>query len=158
MDIKIRKARANDWQVIRQLNKELIIEERTKGHDDELNVDWPQSMAAEKYYRKAVSSRKYLALIAEDNSSNILGYIIGCSENKFSYRRGVTGELCDMYIAEAARRKGVGRELVVRLRYWLKQKGVERIYVSAYSKNLPAIGFYQAVGFDAWSQGLEMKV
>lgn len=96
--------------------------------------------------------------MACDTSGDIVGYVIGSSENKFSYRTVKTGELNDMCVAPETRRSGIGRKLVGALRAWMKGKGIDRIYVSVFTRNSRAFAFYKAMGFREWDMGLEMRI
>ena len=52
-----------------------------------------------------------------------------------------------MYVAEAHRGGGLGRDLVGRFRAWARNRGAGQISVTAYAANGRAIRFYERVGF-----------
>jgi ribosomal protein S18 acetylase RimI-like enzyme len=157
MDFKIRQADLNDFLIIQDLNHKLFVEEKNSGHDDQLLADWPYSKIGEVYYKKALTDPEYQTLIAY-NDDLILGYVIGTSANKYSYRKVRTGELDNIYIIPDFRRSGVGQALVDHLLVWLKTKGVKRVMVCAYAKNESAISFYDTVGFSLDSVNLETEI
>lgn len=152
----IRRATLADFETILRLNHALF--ESDYAHDDALNLNWPMSEEAAEYYRTKLSKPENVAFVAEDSKKNILGYVIGSSTNKFRYRSVKTGELENMYVVFEARRKGVGKALIEALKHWMKEKGVDRVYVSTYGKNENAIHFYQACGFDLWEIGMELPL
>lgn len=156
MNFTIRRATLVDFETILRLNHALF--EADHAHDEALNLNWPLSNEAAEYYRTKLSKPENVAFVAEDSKKNILGYVIGSSTNKFRYRSVKTGELENMYVVSEARRKGVGKALIEALKHWLKETGVDRVYVSAYGKNEHAIHFYDAMGFTLWEVGMEMKV
>lgn len=156
MGFSIRQATEKDFSLIQAMNTALFVSDAP--HDDALNVDWPQSTEGIAYYRQKLTEPSSVVFIAEDISGRPVGYIIGCSVNKFRYRKVKTGELENMYVAPQWRRQGVGKALIDRLQGWMKTRGIDRMYVSAYAKNEDAIHFYDRCGFDLWEIGLEMKL
>lgn len=155
MYFTIRKANLNDLETVRELNLQLYHHDFE--FDKELNLKHPNTPAGTEYYRSRISNPKYATFVAETDDK-VIGYIIGKSENKYRYRKGITGELENMFVLLEYRTQGVGTKLVTELVSWMKSKKVDRIYVSAYIKNKNAVSFYQTVGFKQWEMGLEMKI
>jgi len=153
----IRRATLNDFYIIRDLNEQLFLTEHNSGHDDARLLSWPRSKKGEEYYRKALTDPKKSVFLAKIVGKAI-GYLIASSYKKHSYRSVYTGELENMFIVPARRRTGVGLALVGAMKQWLRDLGVVRVYVSAFAKNERAIHFYEAMGFDLWEVGLEMKL
>lgn len=158
MKYTIRKAAPDDAATIQKLNHALFVEEYDRGHDDVLDTNWPLGDEAFSYYKDTVTKDTYITFIAEDDDSQPVGYVVGSKENKFRYRKIHVGELENMIVSGKARRKGVGRMLVDRLRQEFKKLGIDRMYVSAYARNAHAIAFYRSCGFDDFGTELEMKV
>lgn len=156
MEFTIRQATEKDFSVIQRLNAASFVNDAA--NDDVLDTEWPYSQQGVGYYKESLVDTKKCVFIAEDTDKNSLGYIMGSSVNKFRYRNVRTGELENMFVVSNWRRRGVGKALVGELRRWMKAKGVDRMYVSAYAKNEDAIRFYDSCGFDLWEVGLEMKV
>lgn len=156
MNITIRKATEKDFATIQKLNSDLFVSD--SANDDALNLNWPTSKGGVAYYFQKLRKPNYVALLAEDENHKILGYAIGNSKNKFSYRTVKTGELENMFVVSEARRMGIGGKLIAELARRMKKKGVDRLYVSAFIKNTGGISFYQSVGFAPWELGLEMKL
>ena len=155
-DVVIRKATLKDFTAIQKLNHLSFLDAASRGDDDVLDLRWPFSKVGEAYYTKALTDAGWVAFVACDTKGDVVGYVIGSSENKFSYRTVVTGELNDMFVVPEERRKGIANRLAQVLKTWMKEKGVDRIYVSVFAKNKRALAFYEAVGFSAWEMGLEM--
>jgi len=60
----------------------------------------------------------------------------------------------DLYVRPAARRRGIGRALLVHLAAIAKQRGCGRLEWSVLDWNEPAIGFYRRIGacaLDEWT-------
>lgn len=138
------------------LNAALFAEDQA--NDVTLDTHWPMSVEGVEYYMKSLMDPEKLVLISEDDQRKPLGYIIATSVNKWRYRKVKTGELENMYVVPNARRQGVGGALINEVKLWLKTKGVDRMYVSAYSNNIQAIDFYQANGFSSTETGLEVTL
>ena len=158
MQFTIRQAVVADFKTLQSLNHLLFRAEYENGHDGALLVDWPLSDAGALYLKKSLSDPTKIVLLAEDEHKSPVGYIIGSSINKFTYRTVVTGELENMFILPSARKQGIGKALVEQLKIWMKEKGVDRMYVQAYGKNENAIHFYDKCGFSLIDIGMEMKL
>ena len=65
-------------------------------------------------------------------------------------------ELESMYVREAYRGQGVGQQLVQKFLEWARERGVERVSVTAYVANERAVAFYEKLGFTAKSLTLEL--
>lgn len=154
MEFTIRQATEKDFSLIQALNAALFAEDQA--NDVMLDTHWPVSAEGVEYYMKSLMDPEKLVLIAEDTEKKPLGYIIASSVNKWRYRKVKTGELENMYIVPKARRQGVGRALITEVKSWLKTKGSDRMYASAYANNSKAIVFYQANGFSSCETGLEV--
>ena len=57
-----------------------------------------------------------------------------------------SGFLADIYVKEAYRRQGIGRELVERLVLWLHSQDVTYFEWHVSSKNRAAVQFWQSIG------------
>jgi GNAT superfamily N-acetyltransferase len=60
---------------------------------------------------------------------------------------GVVAKLDDVYVAEPARNRGVGRTMLARLADELRRNNVRRIDTAVHIKNLNATRFYAALGY-----------
>lgn len=64
-------------------------------------------------------------------------------------------EITEMYVAEEARRRGVGRALVATALDHARRRGCTGVHLLVNPKNEPALAFYQALGF--WQDSWEMR-
>jgi len=153
MEFTIRQATEKDFSLIQALNAALFAEDQA--NDVTLDTHWPMSVEGIEYYMKSLMDPEKIVLIVEDSQKKPLGYLIASSANKWRYRKVKTGELENMYIIPNVRRHGVGRALVDHMKTWMKEKKVDRAYVSAFVRNSKALAFYQATGFTLWESGFE---
>lgn len=154
MEFTIRQGtEEKDFSLIQALNAALFVKDQK--HDGALDTHWPVSVEGVEYYMKSLMDTQKIVFIAEDEQHNPVGYIIASMVNKWRYRTVKTGELENMYVIPAARKQGVGRALIEKIKIWLKSRRVERLYVSAYANNADAIAFYKANGFASWETGME---
>ena len=58
-------------------------------------------------------------------------------------------QVMDIAVAPAARRRGIGRELVARLIEEARELGLDRILLEVREKNTGAIALYAAMGFES---------
>ena len=160
MELKftIRVATPKDYVIIQSLNRRLFIEEFEKKHDIYLDLKWPDSREGKKYYHMTLNDKDYIVLIAENDQNVEIGYLIGSSKPKYSYRTCKSGELENIYIEPKYRSLGIGAAMVNRYLLWLKGKGKVRAYVSAYFVNKDAVTFYKSLGFEPIDLGLEISV
>ena len=63
-------------------------------------------------------------------------------------RRGPRGHVITIDVAEAARRRGVGRHLFAELFARLEEAGAREIRLEVDVRNAGAIRFYESLGFD----------
>jgi GNAT superfamily N-acetyltransferase len=90
-------------------------------------------------------------LIAQD--SEPLGFALFFSTySTWRARRGI--HLEDLWVTPSARRRGVGRALLVRLAQVARERGCARLELAVLDWNELAIGFYRRLGgtpLDAWT-------
>jgi [ribosomal protein S18]-alanine N-acetyltransferase len=58
------------------------------------------------------------------------------------------GEIADVAVAPAARRRGIARHLLVRVMVELVQAGVRTLYLEVRESNVPAKALYASLGFE----------
>jgi ribosomal protein S18 acetylase RimI-like enzyme len=56
--------------------------------------------------------------------------------------------ICDVYVREPYRGRGVAKELVDRLRAWARETGCEEFSLDTHVDNDRAIAFYETLGFE----------
>lgn len=154
MNVKIRKAKPEDWKIIQKLNNEVFTVD--KPHDEHLNLNWPFSKKGTTYYKSVIKDPKYFCIIAEIDRKPV-SYLIG-TVKKFSYRTNKTAEIENMGTSPKYRSKGIGTKLIQEFKKWCKQKELTHIYVNSYYKNQKAINFYKKQGFKPIDLSLEGKI
>lgn len=155
MNFKLREASLGDLKEIQKLNQELFLHDFA--YDSTINNDWPFSKDGEKYFKKTITSRKYITLVATAEKQ-IIGYLVGVVWNKWPSRPVKTAELDNMLISKEYRQKGIGTMLIEEFLGRCKKRGVKSVFVMAYHKNKEAIDFYQGKGFADLSERLERKL
>jgi GNAT superfamily N-acetyltransferase len=66
--------------------------------------------------------------------------------------------VCDIVVAEAFRRRGVGHALMAKAREWARSKGHDQIRLAVFDFNVDAMRFYEAEGFGALSHTLIQRL
>lgn len=91
------------------------------------------------------NERKHQLFVAEDESEEIVGYIIG-GENRYSDEYpDINGELYAIYILETAQYEGLGQRLVYTLVEWLKENDFSNMLVWVLADNSAKL-FYKKLG------------
>lgn len=152
--MKIKKANLKNLPVIQKLNHEVF--EASSPYDSYLKMNWPFEREGKKYFKEALTSRKYCCFIAYDKNGPV-GYLIGTEKN-FSYRKNKCGEIDNMGITKNYRGKGIGTILVNEFRNWCKKKKLTHIRVSTYFGYDKAINFYKKQGMKEMDLVLEGEV
>ncbi|XOK62464.1 N-acetyltransferase family protein [Paenibacillus elgii] len=76
----------------------------------------------------------------------VVGFACAQSYKSFCYREGL-GEITEMYIEQAARRKGLAASMIALLEDKLAERGVKNIKILTGSDNGPAIRTYERCGY-----------
>lgn len=144
-NISIRQATLDDLKTIQQLGFELSEYER-KSWDKTLDSNWSFSKEGEAAYIKAISEK--ISLIVEQDDTPI-GYLI-CKilhPGPNDARHLVTAYLENIYVKPDFRGSGIGKKLFTELCTRCKKENVQKIDVMVNSKNIPAIKFYEKMGY-----------
>lgn len=152
MKINIRLATPDDWKTIQNLNNYVFLNDQD--HDPDLDLNWPFSQEGINYYQKLASGKNSSCLIAEADSEAI-GYV-AISIKNFGYRKSKYVEIENIGVLPKYRSHGIGKMLITEVKKWADKKNINKLYVSAYSKNCRAIEFYQSCGFKPIGIELEM--
>ena len=153
VSVTIRHAAEKDVPIIVELNHALFQEDAGQ-RDPFMNLNWPQEEGHE-YFSKLMRSERGLGLLAEAEGK-VIGYLVGYLRRSSSLRPVKMAELESMYVREAYRGQGVGQQLVQKFLEWARERGVERVSVTAYVANERAVAFYEKLGFTAKRLTLEL--
>lgn len=86
-------------------------------------------------------------LVAVGADDAVVGHLIGHFNAASAMWNGSRTELISTYVLPAHRGAGVGSRLVEAFLAWSRERGAERLHVSAYAANASAIRFYRRHGF-----------
>lgn len=142
----IRLATQQDTQRIGELWLEMVNFHR--------QFDETMFQASEKgaeYYRRSIADRladpQTRVLVAEIDGQ-VIGYVLGMIVNitPQMFVPVSSGFLADIYVMEAYRKQGIGRELVERLVLWFQSHDVKYFEWHVSKKNQDAVEFWKSIG------------
>ena len=94
--------------------------------------------------------KSFESIVAERDGEVVAAMIM---YDEFSTWRGKNGVyVLDIYIAPEARGCGLGRRLIARAAEWGRARGASYVRLSVDQKNIHAINFYEAIGFEEGSR------
>ena len=142
--MKIRIAKLKYLKEIIALNQKLFDYEYSN-FDKTLDCNWPSKN--EKYFKKSITDKNSLTLIAIENNK-IIGYFIGNIKKAADYRNiKKIAEGDNAYILPAYQRKAIGTQFYKRFSEWSKSKGVNRIKAIVSATNKQSINWHKKIGF-----------
>ncbi len=153
--MKIRIATLKDLKKIIALNQKLFDYEYLN-FDKTLDCNWPSKN--EKYFKKSITDKNSLTLVAIENNE-IIGYFIGNIKKPEDYRNiKKIAEGDNVYILPAHQRKGVGTQFYKRFLEWSKSKDVNRIKTIVSAKNKQSLNWHKKIGFVEYDLTLEKEL
>jgi GNAT superfamily N-acetyltransferase len=152
MNVMIRIAKPEDWEIIQKLNNEVFGANIL--YDRHLDEGWAMSDKGIKYFQKVLAAPDHCCIIAEVDHQPV-GYLIG-GPKEFDYRTVTMAEIHNTGVTPAHRSKGIGSKLISYFRQWCKDHGYQKMYVNAYFANDKAIAFYKKQGMSPIDISLEM--
>ena len=126
------------------------VEVRLAGEDDAdqlsaMNYEFNGEKISTKYIVDALhTSHEIVAIASLDDG--VAGFACGQLYRSFCYD-SLCGEISEMYVREAYRRKGVGSALLLFLEKVLRKRGAESIKVLTGQDNGAALGLYASLGY-----------
>jgi len=135
----IRKATLEDIDLLMELNYENI--EYHKQYSVDFNIGKSEFDIIRKEFENAITDNNRIVLLSVEN----LGFCLGLVNNG----KGVVAEL---FVAENFRRKNCGKDLLLNVEAWFKQKNCGEVEVVVYAKNDSAISFYEKLGYSKLSE------
>lgn len=115
---------------------------------------WPERYGRE-HFVGLISRADAVCLLALAGPTPV-GYLAGLVQHPTALRTVKTTELQSMYVAKGYRSEGLGGQLVDSFCAWARDRGAERMSVSAYAANEGAIHFYERMGFRPRTVSLEL--
>jgi len=155
--MRIRRAEREDLGACARLDPSFVTErvwqldESARGVEIALSlrqVRLPRPLRAE--YPRAMDDldadweRRECLLVAEDEAT---GEALGFIDLVVPYD-AATGWVKHLVVAEGARRRGIGSQLLAAARAWCEYHGLERIMAECQTKNYPAVQLYQKSGLE----------
>ena len=154
MEFTIKKATIDDLNTIQELNNKLF-ELEYNNFDPSLKIGWPYEIAGEEYFKDLIENQIiYLAIMNKE----IVGYLAGSIHVENSYNTTSIAELDNMFILEEYRKYGIGTKLFNEFKDYCKKNKIEELNVTASSKNINAIKFYEKNGFENFETTLKMSL
>jgi GNAT superfamily N-acetyltransferase len=149
--ISIRRIRAPEWQLLRALRLRSL-EDAPEAFGQPLAE--ATGMSALEWQRKALQSSRgddRSWLVAQRGRATI-GLVHG------RRRSPATMLLFSMWVDPAARRSGVGRQLIESLEAWAGGWGAQETVLWVLQDNQRALGFYRRLGFEVVDTGRDAEV
>jgi diaminopimelate decarboxylase len=136
--VEIRPARPGDVAAFLPFWRHAIADERTMRTDDQ------RTTAAEYRRRFRRSWGQDEAHLLAVEGGRVVGYVMAGRD-----RNPVTRHVASLglAVAEGHRRRGIGAALLAAAIGWGRSVGVEKVLLSVYPDNLPAISLYRRFGF-----------
>jgi GNAT superfamily N-acetyltransferase len=152
-EIEIRRASAADVDGFVASSAVLLAEDAAT-YDDTVDIAWPRKHGAQRFLDALVDPYR-LVLVAVDAQGAVVGHLTGLLSDPTAMRPVRVATLLSLYVFAEHRGCGVGARLVDGFRGWAKQRGMDRLEVTAYANNSDALRFYRRHGFAPQSVLLE---
>jgi ribosomal protein S18 acetylase RimI-like enzyme len=144
----VRPAHPDDLPAVSRLAAELVRLHHRLDPQRFLLVE-PIEHGYQWFFSRELNREAAVILVAEDDADGrLLGYAYGTLEPRnWNDLLDAAGKLNDLYVDDAARRRGAGRALVNAMFATLKGKGAPRVVLLTAWKNPEAHAFFEALGF-----------
>lgn len=151
--VVIRHANDNDLQQIVRLSEKLGRDESTA---DSMVSPAPSEFQNPGWILKNIRGENTVVFVAELDGK-IVGYSLGWVSQPWSYK-GKRGYICDCFVDEPYRRRGIGRKLVEAILNWFMSRGVDCVEADVYSNNTPSLAMFRSLGFEEISKRLRLII
>lgn len=107
----------------------------------------------EKYFEKTLEEVKKCngKILLYKNNEKIVGLIVGLINNdeteRYDFKAPKRGRITELVVDKNYRGKGIGKELLLKMKEHLKSNGCEKIMIAVFGYNEGAIKFYKDNGF-----------
>lgn len=156
LPIHIRKARKQDLDTITKLAHGLMAH----------HVAIDPFYALDAYAKK--SWKKYATALMGDNDAHILiataeeriiGYCIGkIIKRPPIYAITQMGDIPDCFVNEKYRRQNTGLQLVAKMMYWFRERGITYVGGQVDIRNTKAVKFWQSQGFHSYIYKMNQQI
>ena len=134
-DFDIRRAEARDAHALTELMRDLHVHLKQA----DLHIT-PESLTRDVLQQGSVHT-----VIVAERDGTLLGYaLFHETYESITAQRGVY--MADLFVAQEARRKGLGRALVAAVAYMAREKGLQFVWWVSEAWDEQAQGFYAALG------------
>ena len=146
--LTIRRATAADQEALGRFGGALMRQHHAADTSRFIQVEHPEAGYG-RYLASQLSDPDSLVMVAEE-SGTIVGYIYADVEGtSWMDLRGPCGFVHDVYVDQAARQRGAGRELMRAAIAWIHSKGRTQVVLWTKTKNDRAQHLFTALGFRA---------
>jgi GNAT superfamily N-acetyltransferase len=144
--ITIRRATASDQESLGNFGGALMRQHHAADPERFIQVEHPEAGYG-RYLVSQLSNPNSLVMVAE-RSGKIVGYVYADIETtSWMDLRGPCGIVHDIFVDQAARRQGAGRELLRAAIAWIHSKGRSQVVLWTKIKNDHAQDLFTSLGF-----------
>lgn len=144
--ITIRPATASDQEQLGRFGGALMRQHHTADPRRFIQVEHPEAGYG-RFLVSQLSNPNSLVLVAE-HAGTVIGYVFADVEStNWMELRGPCGIVHDIYVDQAARRLGAGRELVSAAIAWIRSKGRSQVVLQTKTRNEHAQHLFTTLGF-----------
>jgi ribosomal protein S18 acetylase RimI-like enzyme len=145
-DVLIRRAKRSELGAVARMAAALVREHHASDPQRFMLVE-PVEEGYRGWLEKELGRRSAVILIAEEDLE-IVGYAYGTLEPRnWMELLDACGKLNDVYVARAARRRGIARRLIEAMLFELKGLGAPRVVLTSADGNRAAQQLFQSLGF-----------
>ena len=107
----------------------------------------------DKYFEKTLEEVKKCngKILLYKDDEKIVGLIVGIINNdetiRYDFKAPKRGRITELVVGKEYRGKGIGKELLLKMKEYLKSNGCEKIMIAVFGYNESAIRFYKENGF-----------
>ena len=156
--IIIRQAAKKDLPVLRKMNAEHFLLERTE-YDKTLKTEWLGDERQKAHHLRGITGPDSVAFLAQDGDQ-LVGYVeclIWKSKNPWR-TIDTRAEIINIFTDKKYRGQKIGSRLIKKVMSWARGKKVGAVFVDPYVVNLRAIKFYRRNGFADYKLCLEARL
>lgn len=147
--MNIRRGNIKDYDDVLKLLGQL--EEAEVKFDNNLRIGYFDTEEGKIATKKAIRKRNVIFLVAENNNSQVVGFVLGKVSKKVWWNCRPVGFIDDVVVDSNYRQQGIGQMLLLEFEKIAKRQGASYIRLLAFPSNFPAVNFYKKDGFSEYS-------